>query len=189
MERRQFLQLLGATGLGAALGARPLAALAAQADSVPRVLTAGEWTALEAICETLLPPVNGIDTRQVGCVNFIDKLLVHEDAATLPLYRAGLAALQAHAGQPFAEVSSPRRVTLLEGLEDGTLTPWGAPGTDQAALFRTLHFHTLLGFLAAPSFGGNRDGLGWQAIGLPGELHQHGGVTDAEVEGLARQAS
>ena len=45
-----------------------------------------------------------------------------------------------------------------------------------------LYQHAVEGGYAAPEYGGNRDLLGWQAIGFPGDV-QPRGYTDAEVEG------
>ncbi len=83
MERRNFLQLLGST-FGAALAARPLAVMAASQDKQAVSLNHSEWATLNAVCEQIIPPFNGVGTRQVQCVNFIDKLLAHEEKATLP---------------------------------------------------------------------------------------------------------
>ena len=188
MERRDFLHLFGAS-LGAALLARPLAAAAAARSQSPLVLGAGEWAALEAACARILPPVSGVSVRDAGCVNFIDKLLAHEEQAQLPMYRAGLAALDAIARtrwqHDFATLDEARQVTLLEELEDGKLAPWPATAGAQPALFGSLRFNTLLGFLAAPAHGGNRGGVGWKAVGHVGHLHGAGGATDEQVMGIA----
>jgi len=188
MERREFLHVFGAA-LGAALLARPLAAAAAACTTRALVLEAAECELLEAICARILPPVGGVSTREAGCVNFIDKLLAHEEQALAPMYRAGLAALEAFAtarwGQGFAALGESLQVTALELLEDGAITPWPAQAGPPGALFATLRFHTLLGFLAAPAYGGNRDGLGWKAVGHLGHLHGTGGVSDEQVTGLA----
>lgn len=189
MERREFLQVFGAA-LGAALLARPLAAAAAASTQQALVLNASECALLEAICARILPPVGGVSTREAGCVNFIDKLLAHEERSLAPAYRAGLAALdaldalaRARLARGFATLEAAQQITLLEQLEDGTLQPWPEAAAAQATLFGLLRMHTLLGFLAAPSFGGNRDGAGWKAVGHVGHLHGAGGVSDEQVAG------
>jgi gluconate 2-dehydrogenase gamma chain len=188
MERREFLHFFGAA-LGAALLARPLAAAAAACTTQALVLDASECELLEAICARILPPVGGVSTREAGCVNFIDKLLAHEEQALAPAYRAGLAALDALArtrwSREFAGLGVARQVSLLEKLEDGQLEPWPEAAGAQAALFGTLRLHTLLGFLATPAFGGNRGGAGWKAVGHVGHLHGAGGVSDDQVIGKA----
>ena len=122
MERREFLHVFGAA-LGAALLARPLAAAAAACTTRALVLDAAECELLEAICARILPPVGGVSTREAGCVNFIDKLLAHEEQALAPAYRVGLAALDALArgrlARGFAALDAAQQVSLLEQLEDG----------------------------------------------------------------------
>ena len=112
-----------------------------------------------------------------------------EEQALAPAYRAGLAALDALArsrlARDFAALDAAQQVSLLEQLEDGKLEPWPAAAGAQAALFGTLRLHTLLGFLAAPAFGGNRDGAGWKAVGHVGHLHGAGGVSDDQVTGAS----
>ena len=187
MERREFLQLLSGT-FGAALAARPLASIAASQSSEAVSLSSVEQATLNAICEQIIPPFNGASTRQAQCVNFIDKLLAHEEKSTRPLYQKGLAALNAYTQQRwqvlFSELSVENRINVLEQLEDGDISPWNTDEVAPAALFKTLHFHTLLGFLAAPSFGGNHQQQGWKAMGFPGHLHEMGGISDEQVEGL-----
>ena len=49
--------------------------------------------------------------------------------------------------------------------------------------FRALLYgHACEGCYGAPEYGGNRDGLGWAAIGFPGDA-QPRGYTDQEVSG------
>lgn len=185
MERRDFLQL-SALGLASALNIRPRALAAVQQSTKAAVLNEAEWEQLQTLCELLLPPVNGVSTREAGCVNFIDKSLAHEDQSSLPIYRDSLSALDAYArargATAWLTLDQPNRISALEAMEDGIISPW--PKTlDAAAFFATLRFHTILGFIAAPKHGGNRKQSGWRAIGFPGHLHDIGGITDAEVAG------
>lgn len=186
MERRDFLQFTVAA-LGAALLDHPLAVAAARASAAPVLLTSAEWGLLEAICACILPPVNGVSTADAGCVNFIDKLLANEEEALAPAYRAALAAFDAamrgSSGQGFATLEAGRRTGLLVQLEDGLLPDWPQAGIAQAEFFGLLRWHTLLGFLADPRYGGNRDGSGWQAIRHPDHLHRHGGISDEQLAG------
>jgi Gluconate 2-dehydrogenase subunit 3 len=46
---------------------------------------------LEALTARIIPTDREPGAKEANCVNFIDKTLVHEDAAALPLYRGGLA--------------------------------------------------------------------------------------------------
>lgn len=185
MERRELLRLAG-MACGAVLLDYPLAFAAARQSAEPAALVAGDWRLLDAVCARILPPVNGVSTADAGCVNFIDKLLAHEERALAPGYRAGLAALAAAArkdGQPeFGGLESTRQDELLAALEAGRLGHWPATLAQQE-FFALLRWHTLLGFLADPGYGGNRDGSGWRAIGHVGHLHSRGGISDEQLEG------
>ena len=186
MERREFLRFAG-VAFGAALFDYPLAVAAARQSVEPVVLDGSEWRLLDAVCARILPPVHGVSTTGAGCVNFIDKLLAHEEQALAPAYRAGLAALAAvvaaSAQQQFNEFDPVRQDELLAALEEGKLTPWPAAAPAQPEFFAQLRWHTLLGFLADPAYGGNRGGAGWRAIGHPQHPHGSGGVSDEQVTG------
>jgi len=186
MNRREFIQLFGGAW-AAALAARPLATLAAQRSDAPLVLDAAQWKTLAAICAQIIPPLHGVGAGAANSVNFIDKLLAHEDKASLPAYRQGLAALDRYARKQwqhdFAGLGSAQQVQCLENLEDGVIAAWPQSAPAQQQWFAMLRFHTILGFLAAPKFGGNQNMAGWRAIGFPGHLHELGGISDEQVSG------
>jgi gluconate 2-dehydrogenase gamma chain len=78
-------------------------------------------------------------------------------------------------------LNDDQQIQTLEMLEDGLLPGWSS--TEQQIWFATLRFHTLLGFAAAPRFGGNQNLAGWRAMNFPGHIHEMGGLSDAQVEG------
>ncbi len=43
--------------------------------------------------------------------------------------------------------------------------------------------HTIIGFLADPKYGGNRDYVGWKLLGYPGPRHARGGYTPEQMLG------
>lgn len=186
MERRELLRLAG-MAFGAVLLDYPLALAAARQSAEPAVLVVGDWRLLDAVCARILPPVNGVSTTDAGCVNFIDKLLAHEERALAPGYRAGLAALAAAAAKDsqleFGGLEPARQDELLAALEAGKLGSWSSAAPAQQEFFALLRWHTLLGFLADPGYGGNRDGSGWRAIGHMGHLHSRGGISDEQLGG------
>lgn len=185
MNRREFLQWSGGVW-AAALAARPLAALAAQQTAVPATFDAAQFRTVAAICEQLIPTGDGIGATTANCANFIDKLLANEERTALPLYRQALIDIDRHALQrwqkSFATLADEQQRECLENLEDGAIQEWTA-ALDQTAFFSMLRFHTILGFVAAPKFGGNANFAGWRAMHFPGHLHEMGGITDAQVTG------
>lgn len=186
MNRREFLQGAGALW-AAALTARPLALAAAQQSSTPLTLDAMQWRSVAAICAQIIPSADGLGAGPANCVNFIDKLLANEDRTALPLYRQGLANIDDYAHtrwqKNFAALDPAEQITCLENLEDGLIPDWPATAVAQNTFFAMLRFHTILGFLAAPKFGGNADFSGWRALGFPGHLHEMGGISDRQVSG------
>lgn len=76
-------------------------------------------------------------------------------------YREGLALL----GDDFCDLSPEEQDELLRTHGDFTALMYG---------------HACEGMYGAPEYGGNRDGLGWRAIGFDGDV-QPRGWTDAEV--------
>jgi Gluconate 2-dehydrogenase subunit 3 len=79
------------------------------------------------------------------------------------VYREGLTAL----GDDFCDVDGDTRAQRLRAQPD---------------LRRLLYAHACEGAYGAPEYGGNRDLLGWRAIGFAGDV-QPRGYTDAEVSG------
>lgn len=185
-NRRSFLKAMGIC-LVATNIARPLTALAAAQGSRPASFDAAQWRCAAAICAELIPSDDTPGAAEAGCVNFIDKALAAEDAAAMPLYRAALAAVDAVCmadyGQPFAELDGVRRNEVMQRMEQGNLDGWSVAFARPQDFFATIRFHTLLGFIADPKYGGNRDYAGWKLMGFPGPMHQIGGVTPAQMRG------
>lgn len=185
-SRRDFVKALGIC-LVAPHMARPLAALGAARSTAPASLDAAQWRCAEALCAEIIPTDQDPGATEAGCVNFIDKALAAEDAKALPLYQAALAAidgisLNAH-DQVFADLPGPVRRQFLTDMEKGTLPGWSLAFARPQDFFATIRFHTLLGFIADPRHGGNRDHAGWKLMGFPGPMHELGGVSPAQMLG------
>jgi hypothetical protein len=78
-------------------------------------------------------------------------------------YRAGLAAL----GEDFVAVDGKEQRRRLRDDQEFSALLWG---------------HCCEGMYGPPEYGGNRDGVGWAAIGREGDV-QPRGFSDAEVSG------
>ena len=97
--------------------------------------------------------------HEAGVVYFIDRALATFDADLRENYRAGMAAVQQKRQAMFpdsagiATLTNQRQIQLIQAIES----------TDFFELLRT---HTLYGFLGNPSYGGNRDRIGWKLIGF-----------------------
>src|SRR5437764_457869 len=158
--------------------------------------TPEEASAVEAIVERLIPADDlSPSGKDAGCAMFIDRQLAgpfgdsrklymqppfHIGTTTQGLqsgitpaerYRAGLAALDAHCrqafgGKTFAVLDATQRDELLAQMEEKKLNP--VDPADLRAFFELLLQNTMEGFFADPSYGGNRDMVGWKMIGFPG---------------------
>jgi gluconate 2-dehydrogenase gamma chain len=194
ITRRTFVRTLvkGGALYGAALVLnipRPNTARAAAESSEAITLTKLEWTTLEAITGRIIPTDEEPGAIEANCVNFIDKALAHEDAVARPLYTAGLATIEAMAQsrfqKSFTELEGDQQDALLRDLEAGRASEWQIPGVPSQLFFETARAHTLIGFLADPKYGGNKDYAGWRVSGYPGPRHRMGGYSPAQMAGEA----
>lgn len=193
INRREFVRRGSLYGAGILIGLntpRPKAAQAAAESVKPAILTEHEWETLDALTGRIIPADEDPGAREANCVNFIDKALAHEDAAALPLYQGGLAALDgvamARFETRFVGLESAQQDEILAALERGTAKEWAlSKELPSPMFFETVRVHTIVGFLADPSYGGNRDFSGWKVAGYPGPRHRRGGYTPEQVEGQA----
>jgi gluconate 2-dehydrogenase gamma chain len=190
VSRREFLLQSGFYGssLWVLLNMpRPRAIQAAQESTRPEVLNATQWKTVEAVTGRIIPTDHEPGAIEAGCVNFIDKALAHEDAKLKPLYEKGLAALdrvsQQKLGKSFVELTPEQQDDILAAVESGKAEGWPSSGVGAAEFFATVRMHTIVGFLADPKYGGNRDYAGWKVVGYPGGGHHLGGYSPAQMIG------
>jgi gluconate 2-dehydrogenase gamma chain len=168
---------------------RPAAAKAAATSETFASLSAAESKILAAIAARILPSDESPGAQEAGCIHFIDKALAHEDAAALPLVQFGCAGIEAVAQTRFAAawtaLSAEQQDTVLVALETGTARGWPEGPIPSPLFFETLRVLTLIGFLADPKHGGNRDFAGWKLVGYPGPRHAGGGYTPDQMLGKA----
>lgn len=165
--RREFVST-GATGLGVAWFVTRLPAIEAAARVAAgrrergtlAVLTPEEAAELEAVAETILPAVDGRPgASQAGVIQFVDTALETFQAGALESVRTGLDGLQRLADArypgagPFSRLSGARRAELLREIQND-------------GFFATMRFLTVAGMFSLPSYGGNRDKLGWELLGF-----------------------
>ena len=112
---------------------------------------------------------NGPGALEAGAARYIDGALGDALAALRDVYRANLAALDAHSrsarGAPFARSTRTRRTTCCT-LSKRTRAAGFTPNA--AAFFDVVLGHTLEGTFGDPHYGGNRDFVGWELLGYPG---------------------
>ena len=182
--RRDFLQLLGAAASAAWLTANwpALVSAAEHAHQAAKsghtaleVFTADQAREVEALCACIIPSDATAGAREAGVVYFIDRALKTFFSDALPVYQKGLEAAEKTTAELFPGVTRFSAATEEQKLkifshiaeeserpESGArrLAPGGSPD-----FFQTLRVHTIFGFLVDPEGGGNRDFVGWKAIG------------------------
>jgi gluconate 2-dehydrogenase gamma chain len=167
---------------------RPNALRAAQESTRPEVLSEAEWKTVEAMTARIIPTDQEPGAVEANCVNFIDKALAHEDAAAQPTYRTGIAGVDAvsrrQSDKPFVELTAAQQDEVLAALESGDAAGWPkSTGVSAANFFEEVRVHTITGFLAEPTYGGNRNYSGWKVVGYPGGGHHLGGFSPAQMAG------
>ncbi len=166
---------------------RPLALEAARGSTDRLVFSESEWELVEAITGRIIPTDEDPGAIEAGCVNFIDKALAYEEADQRDLYHVALDAIddaaQSRFGDRFAALRAEQQDEVLAAVESGQLRDWPSTRASTQEFFQMLCTHTIIGFLADPSYGGNLDYAGWKAIGYPGPRHEFGGYTPEQMIG------
>jgi gluconate 2-dehydrogenase gamma chain len=167
--RRTFL-ISGLRGGGAAwitlhwpavMTAAEHAARARQSVTPPQleVLTAEQAAEVDAVASRIIPGDDSPGAREAGVIYFIDRALSTFSSASRDDYQQGLPVFEAKTREMFptlerfSQATPEQQDAVLKALE-------GQP------IFELIRTHTIMGFLADPRRGGNRDELGWKLIGF-----------------------
>lgn len=134
------------------------------ADYAPVALKTDEYATLTAAVGRIIPTDDlGPGAADAGVQVFIDRSLKGPNAALLPVYQGGLAALDKAAGSGgFAAAAADTQDEILTDAEADKLD--GAP----KGFFALLLEHTRQGMFGDPVYGGNANFAGWDLIGYPG---------------------
>jgi gluconate 2-dehydrogenase gamma chain len=173
IDRRTFLR--AAAAAGAAWATASLAdvedalAFASQQASAavavaPNALTPAQAEAVAALASRILPAVDGRPgAREAGAPYFIDRALATFNAAQRPLYSEGIADLNRRARMNAANAVSFAALTPVqqdEVIREIETTPF----------FQTARLDVIVGTFALPSWGGNRDYMGWHLLGFEHQM-------------------
>lgn len=166
-SRRLFLtasgQALGAGWLALNWPKISAAAMHAQHSSAvpePRILILDPAQArdFDAIASQIIPTDDTPGAHEAGAVYFMDAALggffsAHREELLSGHGEFVAAFAKQFPGESFAQTSGERQIAFLKSVET---TPF----------FQNMRFLTVLGFLAHPKYGGNRDGVGWKVVGF-----------------------
>lgn len=160
--RRLWLsQCAGIAALADIAAARQHAHEALQSSTPPafQTLDTGMAADIDAITSQIVPSTDGPGAHEAGVVYFIDRALSTFDAHLREAYRTGLAEAQKKRQELYpsstsiATLSNAQQIQLIKAIES-------------TEFFELLRTHTMYGFLGNPSYGGNRDRIGWKLIGF-----------------------
>jgi gluconate 2-dehydrogenase gamma chain len=127
------------------------------ADRSYTLLAPGDAADVEALSSQIVPSDATPGAREAGVTFFIDRALGSFFAHWREPFMQGLgefqAACRAHSAASFATLSSARQMEFLRTVE-------------RTAFFDRARLLTLCGMFCSPSYGGNRNGVGWKLIGF-----------------------
>ena len=168
VTRRAFLVAAGAAG-AAWLAADPKLVQAALAHarqtivSPPpyafAVLTAAQAADLEAVTMRILPSDETPGAKEAGVIHFIDKALSTFAADWKGRVISGLEDLNTRARAKWPGTTT--FVLLPPSRQDELLK-----ASEEKDLFKQTRFATFVGMFGNPSYGGNRNQVGWKLLGF-----------------------
>jgi gluconate 2-dehydrogenase gamma chain len=125
-------------------------------------MTASEAADVEAIAAQIVPSDDTPGAREAGAIHFIDQALATVLAHLGSGYRAQLAEFQAGCRVRYPNAASFAALAPAQQIEYLT-------SIERTPFFDMTRILTLLGLFTMPSYGGNRDGIGWALIGFEDE--------------------
>ena len=184
LSRRRFL-LHSLSGVSAAwvtshwpavVAAADYAHAAARSATPPKFefFTPEQAAEIDAITARIIPTDETPGAREAGVVYFIDRALKTFASDSQKIFSDGLPELQARTRkmypnvEKFSAATPEQQDAILHSLDEKNPAPerpFRPPETKN--FFETLRSFTIHGFLIDPDSdtGGNRDGVGWKAIG------------------------
>jgi hypothetical protein len=149
----------------------------ATAAAPPNALTPAQAEVISALTARILPAVDGRPgAREAGAPYFIDRALATFNAAQRPMYMQGIADLNRRAqakvtgAAGFAALTASQQDEVIREIE---ATPF----------FQAVRVDTIVGTFSLPSWGGNRDFMGWHMLGFEHQLSFQApfGYYDADI--------
>lgn len=129
-----------------------------QAQPSLTTLTQAEAAEIEAFAGRIIPTDDTPGAREAGVVYFIDRSLSTFAKDQLPAVREGLAKLERDVA---AKVPGQTRLSALSAAQQDEVIK----SIEETPFFGQMRFATLSGFFSLPTYGGNRDFVGWKLVG------------------------
>lgn len=177
LSRRVLLKHLTFTGTGVVLlegcsDKKPAAAAPKDAGAPKAALTSShqvftneEWDTLRAACERIIPKDQDPGALDADVPEYIDRILTTPQLKKMRAdFIPGLAALDRRSQRMFkagfAAAKPEQQDELLKIFKDSP------EKSGEARWYELLVVLTLEGFLGDPSYGGNKDHVGWKLVGF-----------------------
>lgn len=165
-SRREFVGTLGSLGavwLLADLKDRSdalahAAHMVTQAQPGLTYFTREQAAEIEAITARIIPTDDTPGAKEAGVVYFIDKAMTGFAKPMEPVFIEGLKKLPTDVG---AKVRGQTRFSALTPAQQDEVLK----SIEKTPFFGTLRFATIVGMFSLPSYGGNRDWIGWKLLG------------------------
>jgi len=131
-----------------------------------RSFTDEEYQSMAAACERIVPRDEDPGALDAGVPEYVDRMLQSPELSQQrDQFVAGLNALdrragRAHGGKRFHQLSTADQDALLQDFKDSPST------SGEARFYELLVVFTLEGLLGDPSYGGNKDRMGWTLVGF-----------------------
>jgi gluconate 2-dehydrogenase gamma chain len=128
---------------------------------------------VEAIAERIIPADQDPGGAWAGVARYIDRqLATHFNFRRFrELYRRGLAGVDQTSAAMFQErfvaLSAARQDEVLKALEKGQAEGEIWKQVPSRQFFDAVLNHAMQGYYGDPRHGGNREGVGWRALGIP----------------------
>ena len=131
------------------------------AAAPPSALTPAQAAVVAALVSRIIPAVDGRPgAREVGAQFFIDRALATFNAGQKPMYVSGIADLERRAqgrAGGFAALTAAQQDQIIHAI-------------DTTPFFEAVRMDTIVGTFALPTWGGNRDYMGWHMLGLEHQM-------------------
>ncbi len=164
--RREFLNRSGSMISGSWIAMNSSAIIAtvnfacqAKKEGAPfEVLTEIEAKEIEAMAAQIFPSDDTPGATEAGIIYFIDRALATIREADKEIIQKGLVEFKAkilekYPGNNFSNLNPKQQIAMLKEIE-------------QTDFFETVRNLTISGMFAMPSYGGNKDNIGWEHLGF-----------------------
>lgn len=163
-NRRQFIKRLGV------IYGSVLLYSSCSSGNRYRVFTDGEAVCLIALCEQIIPADQDAGATDAGVIDYIDRQTYLRFPEELPLYRKGIASLQATCqvkqGKLFEEIEAETQIHIMKEMERSKLAEEYWKEVDQSSFFNLVLRRTMQGFYGSPRHGGNREFVSYKMMKL-----------------------